>query len=233
MLLRETGQYLFEHTVLNLQAAAVVDHVLLATDSDEIIQAAAGCGIDAVMTDEAHKSGTDRVHEAYGHLQSKTRQQYDVILNVQGDEPELSPSDLRRLIDAFQDPAVEFASLWVPIQDRSEAESPNAVKVVLDEHGDALYFSRACIPNGVHQRDSDEQAIAYKRHIGVYAFRPTSLKRFCALAPGTLERIENLEQLRWLESGERLRVLQATKAPRGIDTLEDYLAFVERQSQPS
>jgi 3-deoxy-manno-octulosonate cytidylyltransferase (CMP-KDO synthetase) len=104
---------------------------------------------------------------------------------------------------------------------------------VLDDHGDALYFSRACIPNGDHRRDTAQQAPKHKRHIGVYAFRPDTLKRFCSLPQGNLERIENLEQLRWLESGGRLRVLQATQAPLGIDTQEDYVAFVARQAQSS
>ncbi|MCL4150757.1 UNVERIFIED_CONTAM: hypothetical protein GTU68_011894 [Idotea baltica] len=230
MLLRETGHYLFEHTVRNLHSAGVVDRILLATDSEEIESAAAELSIEAVMTDAAHTSGTDRVHEAYGLLRRASGNEYDVILNVQGDEPELSPPDLQRLIDAFADPAVEFATLWVPIETAEEAQSSSAVKVVLDQAGDALYFSRSLIPNGDHHRDGPNAPIEYKRHIGVYAFRPNALERFCELPPSALERTENLEQLRWLESGCRLRVLQATEAPRGIDTREDYLAFVSRQA---
>ena len=216
--------------MLNLRAAGVVDQILLATDSDEILKAATELDIDVLMTSEAHRSGTDRVHEAYNLLQKASDKQYDVILNVQGDEPELSPIDLQHLVNAFEDPAVEFASLWVPIESEAEARSTSAVKVVLDDAGDALYFSRSCIPNDEHRRDPQAPATEHKRHVGVYAFRPKALARFCSLSPGLLERTENLEQLRWLEAGGRLRVLRATLAPCGIDTREDYLAFVSRQA---
>ena len=227
MLLRETGQYLFEHTVRNLQTTGVVDKVLLATDSDEIVRAAEGLDIDVVMTDAAHTSGTDRVHEAYGQLTGRCQESFDVILNVQGDEPELSEGDLQRLISEFEHFNVDFATLWVPVEDPLEALSASTVKVVLDTHGDALYFSRSPIPNTEHGRGAKAPL---KRHVGVYAFRPDALARFCALPPGKLERAESLEQLRWLEAGERLRVVEAKRAPRGIDTREDYAAFVARQA---
>ncbi|MFT7668425.1 MAG: 3-deoxy-manno-octulosonate cytidylyltransferase (CMP-KDO synthetase) [Planctomycetota bacterium] len=232
MLLRESGQYLFEHTVRNLQAGHALQRVVLATDSEEIRQAAEGVGIEALMTSIDHKSGTDRVQEAYTKLQIEGPETYDVVVNVQGDEPDVSAGDLNTLISAFQDPEVEFATLWTHFSDPADAANHNTVKVVLDERGDALYFSRSPIPNSIHQRGADtngSDAQCYKRHIGVYAFRPDALTRFCALPPGQLERLESLEQLRWLEAGGRLRVLQAEHQPRGIDTAEDYLAFVNRQ----
>jgi 3-deoxy-manno-octulosonate cytidylyltransferase (CMP-KDO synthetase) len=103
------------------------------------------------------------------------------------------------------------------------------VKVVLDRAGDALYFSRAPIPDRNHARDGSRGLAALRRHVGVYAFRPDALARFAALPPGELEREESLEQLRWLEAGGRIRVVPAARSPRGIDTAADYAAFVARQ----
>lgn len=236
MLLRETGQYLFEHTVRNLLAGGAVERVVLATDSDEIASAASEVGLEALMTSPAHKSGTDRVNEAYRALLAAGSKAYDVIVNVQGDEPDVDAGDLSRLIGAFSDPDVELATLWSAFADPAEALDESAVKVVLDRRGDALYFSRAALPNGSHRRSGTAEsagASEFKRHVGVYAFRPGALERFCALPEGELERIENLEQLRWLEAGERLRVLPARHRPLGIDTAEDYDAFVSRHSSPA
>lgn len=225
MMLRETGRYLFEHTVRNLEAGGAAARVVLATDSEEILAAAGEVGIEALMTDPAHRSGTDRVHEAHARL-AAAGERCDVVLNVQGDEPDVSAADLRRLVAAFEDPAVELATLWTPLAPE-EAEARSAVKVVLDARGDALYFSRATIPDASHRRPEAPPA-PLRRHVGVYAFRPAALERFCRLPEGELERVENLEQLRWLEAGGRLRVLPADHAPRGIDTIEDYRAFVAR-----
>lgn len=232
MLLRESGLYLFEHTVRNLLEGGAVQRVVLATDSEEILSAAAEVGIEALITSAAHKSGTDRVHEAYGKLLESGCGAFDVVINVQGDEPDVAAEDLRTLVSAFRDPAVEFATLWASFEDPSGIDDPNAVKVVLDARGDALYFTRAAVPNTTHERSPHGGAAGAhgpKRHIGVYAFRPNALDRFCSLPEGELERLESLEQLRWLEAGGRLRVLPARHQPRGIDTAEDYLAFVNRQ----
>lgn len=228
MLLRETGQYLFEHTVRSLEAGGAVARVVLATDSQEIVDAAAEVGIEARMTDPEHKSGTDRVHEAYEQLVAETGATYDVVVNVQGDEPDVAAGDLKRLVAAFTDPEVELASLWTELAPEGAA-AESAVKVVLDARGDALYFSRSPIPNAAHRRDgASGPAVPYRRHVGVYAFRPDALARFCSLPEGELEQLESLEQLRWLEAGRRLRLLRAEHAPSGIDTPEDYRAFVAR-----
>ena len=235
MLLRDSGRYLFEHTVRNLLEGGAVERVVLATDSDEILDAAKEVGIEALMTRSTHKSGTDRVQEAYETLLASGEPGFDVVVNVQGDEPDVAAEDLRTLIDAFREPAVRLATLWARCEDPAVVASPNAVKVVLDKRGDALYFTRASVPNTSHRRRDDDRhdttlSPPFKRHVGVYAFRPEALKRFCSLPEGELEHLENLEQLRWLEAGERLRVLPAVHHPRGIDTAEDYLAFVNRQT---
>jgi len=229
MLLRETGRYLFEHTVRNAASAPVIERALLATDSNEIGAAAREVGIEAISTSPDHMSGTDRVREAFDALPDGDR--YDVVVNVQGDEPELPAEALAGLLACFADPAVELATLATLFDAPSEAVDPSVVKVVLDRNGDALYFSRAKLP---FDRDPDGSATAgWLRHIGVYAFRPEALRRFCELPRGDLERREGLEQLRWLEAGNSIRVARVAGVPVGIDTVSDYRLFVDRQRKPS
>lgn len=246
MLLSRTGRCLFEHTARNVAASGIFARVAVATDSAEIAAAAKSAGIEALMTRADHGSGTDRVFEAWTLLQAG-RESAQVIVNVQGDEPEVAHADLARLVSAFADPDVDLATLSGPIQTDEEADDPGVVKVVSDVNGDALYFSRARVPARGHASPASPASPAseashasvmssaiptalsvLRRHIGVYAFTPVALARFCALPTGRLEAHESLEQLRWLEAGEKLRVIEATRVPRGIDTLEDYERFVAR-----
>jgi len=237
MLLAETGACLFEHTVRNLGRCTAIERVVVATDSPEIVALAGAHGIEARMTRADHSSGTDRVNEALAQIGAAG---IDVVVNVQGDEPELDPGDLAALVAAFADASVEAATLCGRIADRAEAEAPQVVKVVRDARGDALYFSRSTVP---FRADDATRAYAragapawlevVRRHVGVYAFRPPALARFCALPASALERVENLEQLRWLEAGERMRVIEARHVPLGIDTRADYDAFVLRMSNSS
>lgn len=229
MLLAETGLPLFVHSARNVARCDAIQRVVVATDSDEIAAAGSQVGVEVVMTSAAHPSGTDRVHEALKGL----AETYDVVVNVQADEPDVEPADLANLVRAFADPAVRAATLCAPIEDEDERHSPNVVKVVRDARGDALYFSRSAIPATGHARDTASTAHALTRHVGVYAFRPDALAQFCALDVGRLEALENLEQLRWLEAGERMRVLDAQRVPRGIDTRTDYEAFVARTTSES
>ena len=251
MLLDETGLPLFVHTARNVARARTLARVVVATDAEEIAAAARAHGVEAVMTRPEHPSGTDRIHEALLSLQAGDGD-FDVVLNVQGDEPELEPEVLDRLAAAFADPAVELATLAGPLRSGAEADAPQVVKVVCDRRGDALYFSRSQVPHRpMVSGDSGDsgasgdtggaarprsyaragappwEAVA-RRHVGVYAFRPAALAEFCALPPGPLERLENLEQLRWLEAGRRIRVLDTDHVPLGIDTRADYDAFVRR-----
>ena len=224
MLLRETGRFLFEHTVENALSTGVFERVVLATDSDEILRAAKDAGIEVLMTSADHQSGTDRVHEAYESLAAEGLRA-DVIVNIQGDEPELEPEGLQALTAAFTDPTVELATLYSEIEAEEQAEDPATVKLIVNGDGDALYFSRAKIPV---RRDASAEPVPYLRHIGVYAFRPEALREFCELPPGRLERSESLEQLRWLEAGRRIRCVATKPSPAGIDTLEHYAAFKAR-----
>lgn len=231
MLLDDTGWPLVVHTALNLRQSRDLARVIVAADHPETLAAAERFGVQAVMTRPDHQSGTDRVHEALRSIGGAC----DVLINVQGDEPELHLPDLARLIAAFGEAEVVAATLCAPLERPEQALEPSVVKVVRDARGDALYFSRAPIP---HRSDDARRAYARddarpwaesaRRHIGVYAFRPEALERFVRLPRGQLERLENLEQLRWLEAGERMRVVEAERVPLGIDTRADYDAFVER-----
>lgn len=220
VLLAETGLPLFVHAAHNAATCAALDQVLVATDAEEVMRAAQDHDVDAVMTLESHVSGTDRVREAV----AKQGGAWDVIVNVQADEPEVDPADLTALVDAFRDPTVEIATLCVACTEGEELAASSTVKLVRNAAGDALYFSRSPIPSTSHARQGARPS--FLRHLGVYAFRPAALERCCELPPGRLEGAENLEQLRWLEAGMTIRVLDARRAPRGIDTRADYDAFV-------
>jgi 3-deoxy-manno-octulosonate cytidylyltransferase (CMP-KDO synthetase) len=240
MLLDRTGAPLFAHTARNVAASGAFARVVVATDAREILDAAARAGIECVLTRADHASGTDRVHEAWHEL-ARAGENARVVVNVQGDEPELAPADLARLVALFADASIEIATLCGPLRSAAEADQPSVVKVVRDARGDALYFSRARIPSrgharraeaGGHAREAerapDDDWTILRRHIGVYAFTPVALDVFCALTAGRLESLENLEQLRWLEAGRRMRVLDAERVPEGIDTEPDYERFVAR-----
>jgi len=223
MLLAETGACLFVHTAKNAARASAFEEVLVAADSAEVVEAAAAAGLACVSTDPECPSGTDRVHEALLGADAE----YDVVVGVQGDEPELDPRDLDRLVACFADGEVEVATLAAPLSDEAAREATSVVKVVLDTNSDALYFSRAPLPDHSHARPDADGTLGL-RHVGVYAWRPSALARFRALEPSPAECSENLEQLRWLENGGRMRVLLIDRAPHGIDTPEDYAAFVKR-----
>jgi 3-deoxy-manno-octulosonate cytidylyltransferase (CMP-KDO synthetase) len=227
MLLRESGRYLFEHTVLGVRRARSLARVVLATDAAEVMAAAADVGIEALLTSGEHASGTDRVREAFETLVARGEGPFEVVLNVQGDEPEIQGEELDPLVAAFADGSVEAATLCTPLEDGAEPEDPAVVKVVRDRAGDALYFSRAPIPARAPSARPGGPS-PFLRHVGVYAYRPAALRRFCALPRGALETRESLEQLRWLEAGGRMRVLAARTGSRGIDTREQYERFLAR-----
>jgi len=197
--------------------------VLVATDDEEIAAAVRGFGGTAVMTSPACESGTDRVAEA---VRGRSE---DLVVNVQADEPEFEVADVEALVAAMAaEPSLPMGTL-AAVAEPEERDRPSVVKVVVDRAGDALYFSRARIP---HLRDpaagAAEDVAPVLRHVGIYAYRREALLAFAALAPTPLERTEKLEQLRALEHGWRIRVVRGRRAPPGIDTPEDYEAFVAR-----
>lgn len=224
MLLTAAGKPLIQHTYERASQARLPGRVLVATDDERIKAAVEGFGGAAVMTDPAHNSGSARAAEAARGLDA------DIIVNVQGDEPELDPAHIDRLIDA-QARLSPFASTLVcPFPGDARPEDPNCVKAVLGraiahETFDALYFTRALAP---YPRDGASASRDFHLHIGVYAFSKRLLDTFAAAPEGRLERIERLEQLRILEMGEKIVALRVPSAAPGIDTAADFEAFKAR-----
>ena len=216
------GHPLVEH-VYRRAAASAAQEVVIATDSADIHSAAAAFGAKAVMTSESHTSGSDRIAEAADLLGWAD----DVlIVNLQGDEPLMPPRCLDQVAELLlHDPGADVASLYWPVQDQEQATDPNVVKVVTGRDGAALYFSRSEIPyarNPAAVRAASHGQYAWKRHIGLYAYRAAALRAFSAMAPSPLEATEKLEQLRFLESGHRIVMAAACEfIPAGVDTPED------------
>jgi 3-deoxy-manno-octulosonate cytidylyltransferase (CMP-KDO synthetase) len=215
-LLRETGKFLVQHVWERVQLAKRIARSVIATDAPEIETACRSFGADVVMTSEKHLSGTDRCAEAY----AKLRDPADLVVNVQGDEPELDPTYIDRLVEVMERSQAPMGTLAEPLADPEEARKPQVVKVVLDLQERCLYFSRSLVPSEG----------PWLRHVGMYAFRPAFLETFTRLAPAELEKRERLEQLRALAHGHAIQgAIVPASGVRGIDTPEDYAAFVRRQ----
>jgi 3-deoxy-manno-octulosonate cytidylyltransferase (CMP-KDO synthetase) len=192
-----------------------VDEVLVATDDEKVMEAVRKFGGRPVMTSPSHPSGTDRVREAV----LKAAPDCDIIVNVQGDEPLIPPEVINDLLSTMKSqPEIEMATVGVPVRRNEIADNPNIVKIVLDKSSFALYFSRSAIP---FLRQGGEDMRLYK-HWGIYAFRKNVLEKFVSLPESSLEKCEKLEQLRALENGIRIFVVESDFADSiGIDTPED------------
>jgi 3-deoxy-manno-octulosonate cytidylyltransferase (CMP-KDO synthetase) len=203
------GKPVIQHTYENVINTGLFSEVIIATDDKRIYDCIINSDGKAVMTSVSHTSGTDRIAEVSRNMT------YDIIVNVQGDEPLISREPLFKLISAFNDPDVKVASLKCRLSENSE--NPNIVKVVCNEAGYAMYFSRSIIP---YYRD-DKSKMMFWRHIGVYAFRKALLEQFISLPVSELESIEKLEQLRLLENGIPIKMVETDYDGFGIDTHED------------
>jgi 3-deoxy-manno-octulosonate cytidylyltransferase (CMP-KDO synthetase) len=199
------------HTYDNTVATGLFDEVLVATDNTLIADEILSCGGKVFMSRKEHESGSDRIAEAVQDLD------VDVIVNVQGDEPFMQREPLSALVSAFADPRVSVASLMHRIHEEEQLNNPNIVKLVTDKEGFALLFSRSHIP---YPRNTDVM-VNYFRHIGVYAYRKSALMQFVQWPLGELENIEKLEQLRYLENGVRIKMIETDFVGIGIDTPED------------
>lgn len=219
-LLRETGKYLIQH-VYERACESSADTVIVATDDARIFNAVRSFRGNVVMTRGDHPSGTDRVAEVAAKLDA------DVIVNVQGDEPIIEPATLDLLARLLVDDAdAQMATLASPIASVELWRDPNCVKVVCDEQGRALYFSRSPIPF-VRDGEPDFASKRFLQHLGLYAYRREFLLKLAALPPAPLEMMERLEQLRVLALGYRIQVGVIPHAHRGVDTPADYQRFVE------
>jgi 3-deoxy-manno-octulosonate cytidylyltransferase (CMP-KDO synthetase) len=214
MLRMIAGQTLIARVYAGVRSSPLLDDVIVATDSEEILQVCGRHGWNARMTSAAHRSGTERVREISDLVAA------DVYINVQGDEPLTRAEHIAALIDLMKDADVQVGTLKTPASPE-DINNPNAVKVVTDRAGRALYFSRATIPY-----DRDAASPNYFKHLGFYAYRKAALDRFCALPESPSERSERLEQLRFLENGIPIQVGETPYDTVGVDT-EDDLRRVE------
>ena len=218
----ETGKPLIQHVVEQVRRAERVARAIVATDDRRIVEAVEQFGGEAMLTRDDHPNGTARIAEVASRLELDDE---TLILNVQGDEPQIPPGALDRLVGGLEaDAGAPMATIASPFATDEDPSDPNIVKVVCDRRQRALYFSRALIP---HDRDAAGEARPLK-HAGVYAYRRWFLLKYTDLPATPLERTEKLEQLRALEHGQPIAVIEAGIEHHGIDTPAQYEAFVER-----
>ncbi|MDA9530884.1 3-deoxy-manno-octulosonate cytidylyltransferase [Bradyrhizobium sp. CCBAU 25338] len=200
--------------VLRRAEAAAIGRVAVATDTPEIASVVTAHGGEAVMTRSDHPSGSDRIHEAMQKLDPEGKA--EIVINLQGDFPTITPATIREVLPPFEDPAVDIVTLASQIHTKEEDLAPSVVKAIGSPIGPkrlrALYFTRATAPYGDGPR---------YHHIGLYAYRRAALERFVSLPPSPLERQESLEQLRAIEAGMRIDIMIVDSVPRGVDTPPD------------
>ena len=215
------GMPLIQWTIEGAKQSKLLQELIVATDDCRIAAAAQACGVRVVMTDPELPSGSDRIYAAIKDTD------YDIVVNIQGDEPLVTGSLIDRLAEVFiKDPGLDMATLAHPLASE-DLENKNTVKVVINHRDEALYFSRFAIPysrNSVQSLGTSEGAL---KHIGMYAYTKKFLKEFCETAPAVIEKAESLEQLRALYLGAKIKVVKVESASLGVDTAED-LAKLEK-----
>jgi 3-deoxy-manno-octulosonate cytidylyltransferase (CMP-KDO synthetase) len=196
--------------------------VYVATDDQRISDVVKGFGGQAVMTSSKHRSGTDRCAEALTIIENETSVKYDAVINIQGDEPFIRPEQILQLAELFEDPSSQITTLVKKISDPEDIFDPNKPKVVLDNNGFALLFSRSPVPylRGIEKEEWPGKFVYYK-HIGIYGYRTDVLYEISQLPPSQLELAESLEQLRWLSNGYKIKTAVTSHESIGIDTPED------------
>ena len=228
LLARQTGKPLIQHVVEAVRQAKSIKRIIVATDDKRIADAIAGSTAQSVLTRQDHPNGTSRIAEVVQNLPAQ--QQCPIIVNVQGDEPEIEPSVIDQLVSGLQsDPQVPMATVASAFVEGEDPTNPNIVKVVTDVRSRAIYFSRSLIP---YDR-GDSNVRPPLKHAGVYAYRRDFLLTYVALQPTALEQTEQLEQLRALEHGYPIAVIEADCRHHGIDTPQQYEEFVKRQKDVS
>jgi 3-deoxy-manno-octulosonate cytidylyltransferase (CMP-KDO synthetase) len=217
------GKPMIQRVFERAKLAQCVNQVIVATDDERIVKAVEAFGGEARMTRSDHRTGTERVAEVAAHVEG------DVFVNVQGDEPLLDPAAVDAVVASLlEDPPASIATVATPIKTPADIMDPNVVKTVLDFEGNAIYFSRAPIP---WVRDTGSKVLArHLKHLGLYVFDREALLEYPTLPPGELERIEQLEQLRWLENGWKIRVAEVEHDAVSVDVPED-VARVEKLLQ--
>jgi len=222
VLAKDTGKYLIQHTYERACLAKCPEKVLIAADDPKVVDAAKIFGAECVLTSPEHQSGTDRIAEAVTDID------VEIVVNLQGDEPEIDPDNIDYLAKLLIDhPDYPMATLAAEFQTTEQVADPNIVKVIVGQKGHAIYFSRSPIPY-----DRDKSGVGdvkrYLRHIGIYAYRKSFLQKITTLPQTPLEKIEKLEQLRAIENGYGILVGKVEHTCDGIDTPEQYAEFVKR-----
>ncbi len=225
MLANETGKTLLQHVWERARECERICETIIATDDERIRDAVCAFGARCIMTRADHPNGTSRICEALSSLDTMT--DTDIVVNIQGDEPELEPELVGAAIAALEaDPDASLATVVSKFLPHEDPSDPNIVKCVVDRRNRALYFSRALIP---HLRDGGDSRAAARKHVGLYVYRTAYLKMFPTLRATPLEMAEQLEQLRALEHGFAIAVAHGTARSHGIDTPAQYADFVRRQ----
>lgn len=204
--------------------SSILQDTYVATDDSRIYEAVVSFGGKAVMTSPGHKSGTDRIEEAVGKIEGE----YDVVVNVQGDEPFIRHSQIETVCKCFDDPDTQIATIGKYFVTMADVENPNSPKIAVDNNGYAMYFSRSVIPyvRG-KERCGWQKEYPYLKHLGLYAYRKEVLAEITRLPQSTLEKAESLEQLRWLQNGYKIKVGITDAETIGIDTPEDLMRAEE------
>lgn len=220
------GKSMIRRVVEAAACCTVLDHIVVATDDDRIAEHVAGFGAAAILTSSGHASGTERCCEAA----VKCGEKYDVVINIQGDEPFINPDQIKTVADCFSNPEVSIATLGKRINDFEQIANPNVVKVVIDREWNALFFSRSPIPyyRGMPMSDwlLDGE---YFKHIGIYGYRFNTLQEIVKLPPCRIETLESLEQLRWLWNGYDIHVAETDSESLAIDTPADLLKITNTE----
>ncbi len=222
VLAKQTGKYLIQHIWEQVRKVSLLEDIIIATDSPLVQKACGEFGAKCAMTSPAHQSGTDRIAEAVANLD------VDVVINVQGDEPEIEPANIELLAKLMIDnPKTKMATLISKFESKEQVENPNIVKAVIDKSRNAMYFSRSVIPY-CRKNPPVGDFNDYYRHLGIYAYTKDFLLTITKLPMGRLEQIEQLEQLRVLENGFQILTGLVSHIAAGIDTPEQYQDFVNR-----
>lgn len=216
------GKSMIQRVYEGAKKSTRITEVIVATDDQRIFDEVQRFGGKVMMTKESHPSGTDRCAEVASHFP-----EMDVVINIQGDEPLVDYRQLEQLIDAFIEPKTDIATLGNLSLTQEDVDNPNRIKVVVNAKNSALYFSRSGIPNSYHSKGNPLENYPYMRHIGLYAYRTSVLQELTKLEPTALEKIESLEQLRWLYHGYSIQLVETTIETPNIDVPEDVEKVLE------
>lgn len=231
VLLDLNGKSVLQRVYEQCQKAQNIDEVYIATDSQKVKKVCQKFTQNIIITDEKHQSGTDRIAEAIEKINC------DIVINVQGDEPFIEPSLIEDIVKSFKNSDIVMTSAMHKISEVSELKNPNVVKVTIDNNNNALYFSRSIIP---HHRDEWDallnhhinipSPLKFYRHLGIYGYKKDFLIKYSQMQQSYLERLEKLEQLRVLENGYKIKMIETNYNSIGIDTQEDYDKALEKYS---